>query len=118
MAVAAGVIFPGIAPVGAGADDRYWGVCDGRVVARGFHQRLTEIAGSELAQTELGGAEMVDAGREARRVLDAWHSSARKITADDVEFDFVKGSGASGGAKKGFSLRMFLAPNNPCRKEQ
>src|ERR1700680_4520049 len=55
---------------------------------------------------------MVDAGRKSWRILYSGNGSARKIGADDVEFDFVKRAGACGGAKKSFSLRMFLAADD------
>src|ERR1700719_1929246 len=111
MAVGARVIFPRIAPVGASADDRYWCMGHSRIAACGFDERLAKIARPELAQTELGGAERVDARRKAGRILYAGHRPARKIGADHVEFDFIKCAGAGGGTKEGFSLRMFLAPN-------
>src|ERR1700687_6345558 len=118
MAVWAGVVFPRMAPVRASADDRHRCMGHSRIAACGFDERLAEIAGTKLAQTELGGAEMVDARRKARRILYAGHPPARKIGADHVEFDFIKRAGAGGGTKKSLSLRMFLAPNDAGGKEQ
>src|SRR5579864_6905815 len=118
MAVGAGVVFPRIAPVGASADDCHWCMSHSRIAACGFDERLAEIAGAQLAQTELGGAEMVHARRKARGILNAGHCPARKVGADDVEFDFIKCAGAGGGTKKSLSLGMFLASNDARGKEQ
>src|ERR1700730_3719927 len=118
MAVGAGVILPGVAPVGAGADDRDRGMRHARIFAGSINKGLSEISGSKLAQTEFGGTEMVDAGGKARRVLDAWDSSAGKIRADDIEFDFVEGAGTGGSAKESFSLRMLLAADDSGGEEQ
>lgn len=91
---------------------------DGGIAARGLDERLTEIPGPELAQAEFGGAEMIDAGRKSRRILDAWNIFTRQIGADDVKFDFVKGAGARCGAKKSLPLLVFLAANDPGGEEQ
>src|ERR1700686_4755573 len=118
MAVGARVVFPRIAPIRASADDRHWCMGHSRIAARGFDERLAEIAGAQLAQTELGRAEVVDARRQSRGILNAGHRSAGKVGADYIEFDFVKCAGAGCGAKKSLSLRMFLAPNDAGGKEQ
>src|SRR5437588_9379203 len=86
--------------------------------ARGVNQRLAEVTGAELAQTEFGGAEVVDAGGKTRRILDTWDIFTGQIGADEVEFDFVESAGAGGGAKKSFSLFMLLAANDSGGEEQ
>src|ERR1700674_3006911 len=93
-------------------------MCNRQVAAGRFDQSLAEIAGAKLAQTEFGSPEMVDAGCKACGILYSGNGSARKIGADDVEFDFVKRAGAGGSAKESFSLRMFLAANDAGGEEQ
>ena len=118
VAIGAGAIFPGVAPVSASTNNYYRSVRNGWIAGRGFDQCLAEVAGSQLAQAELGDAEMVDASRKTGRIFDAGQSFTRQIGADDVEFDFVEGAGARGGAEKSFSLLVFLAPNDPRREEE
>src|SRR5207302_7652015 len=112
VAIGAGAIFPGIAPVRAGTNDYYRSLRNGLIVGRGFYQCLAEVAGSQLAQAELGHAEMIDASRKAGRIARTGRSVTRKIGADDVEFDFVEGPGACRRAKKSFSLLVFLTAND------
>src|SRR5205823_11030128 len=62
MAIGAVLIFPSIAPVGAGADDGQRRVSDGRFAAGGLGQNAAIISAAEFAQTELGGGEVIDTG--------------------------------------------------------
>ena len=89
VAIGAGAVFPGVAPVGAGANDDYRSVGDRWFAARGLDQRLPEVARPQLAQAELGDAEVVDASRKPAST-GAGQSFTWKIGADDVEFDFVE----------------------------
>ena len=58
MAIGAVLIFPGIAPVGAGTNNRKRGVGDGGFFAGGFEQNVAIISGAQFAQPELGGGEV------------------------------------------------------------
>src|SRR5713101_48912 len=62
MTVSAGLIFPSVAPVGAGANDREWRVCDGRFAAGGFKEDAPKISRAQPPQAELGRSKVIDAG--------------------------------------------------------
>jgi len=56
------------------------------IAAGGVDQGLTEVAGAKLRRPN--SAHQNDKRRrKARLVLNAGHGSARKVGADDVEFD-------------------------------
>src|SRR4029077_15874979 len=83
MAIGAGLILPGIAPVGAGADDGEGRVSDGRFAAGGLDQDAAIVSGAQMAQAKLGGSEVIDAGLKVD-----------EVAADEVELDLVERSGA------------------------
>ncbi len=88
MAVGAGLIFPGVAPVGAGANDGEWRVCDRRFPAGGFDEDAPIVSRAQPAQAELGRSKVIDAGRQVR-----------KVAANQIQLDFVERSRASCRAK-------------------
>src|SRR5260370_13087045 len=96
MAVGAGLILPGIAPVGASADDGERRVSDGRFAAGGLDQYAAIVSGTQLAQAKLGGSEVVDAGLKLG-----------EVAAAEVELDLVERSGAGGDAKIDLAARIF-----------
>src|SRR6266852_3256590 len=68
MTVGTGLVFPGIAPVGAGTNDGKRRVGNGGFAAGGFEQHAAIISGAQPAQAELGGGEVVDASAEVGQV--------------------------------------------------
>ena len=96
MAIAAGLILPGVAPVDAGANDGEWRVGDGGFAGGGFDEDATIVSGAQSAQAELGGGEVIDAGIEVS-----------EGTANEIELDLVERAGAGGGAKVEFTARIF-----------
>jgi len=95
MTVGAGLIFPGVAPVGAGANDTKRGVGDGGFTASGFEEDAAIISGSQAAQAELGRGEVIDASIQVS-----------EAPANEIELDFVERSSAGGGAKVDFAAGM------------
>ena len=103
MAVGAVLILPGVAPVRASADDGQRSLGDCGFGGGGLDQDAAIVSGAQFAQAELGGGEVIDAGFEIVR---------QKIAADQIEFDLVKRSGASGGAKVDFAAGVFSVPGD------
>ena len=87
MAVAARLIFPSIAPVGAGANDSEWRVGDGGCAAGGFKEDAAIVSRAQAAQAEFGRGEVIDPGIEVG-----------KATANEIELHLVECAGASCGA--------------------
>ncbi len=69
---------------------------DGGFTAGGFQQRAAIISSAQLAKTELGGGEVIDAGIEAG-----------EAAANQIKLDFVERASTSGGAKVEFSAGIF-----------
>src|SRR5207245_7418979 len=92
VAVSARLIFPGVAPVSAGANDSEWRVCDRRFSAGGFKERAPIISGAQPAQAELSGGKVVDAGLQVAQVA-----------ANQIQLDFVQRSSAGRRAKVEFT---------------
>src|SRR6202030_2320168 len=95
MAVGAGLIFPGVAPVGASANDSERGVGDGRFAAGGFEEYAAIISGAQFAEAEFCRGEMIGTGIEAGQVA-----------ANEIELDFVERSGAAERAKVDFAASI------------
>src|SRR5207302_9692539 len=96
MAVAARLIFPSIAPVGAGANDSEWRVGDGGFAAGGFKEDAAIVSRAQAAQAEFGRGEVIDPGIEVG-----------KATANEIELHLVECAGASCGAKVDFTAGIF-----------
>ena len=107
MAIGAGLILPGIAPVGGGADDGERRVSDGRFAAGGLDQDAAIVSGAQLAQAEFGGSEVVDAGQKVG-----------EVATNEVELNLVERPGAGGRAKIDFAARILSLPRDACRKVQ
>jgi len=65
------------------------------------------VSGAQPAQAELGGSEVIDAGRKVG-----------EVAADEVELDLVERSGACGSAKIDFAARIFSLSGDACREVQ
>ena len=96
MAVGAVLIFPSIAPVRAGANDGKRRVGNGGFTAGGFKQEAAIIPGAQSAQAELGGREVIDAGRQVGQVA-----------ANQIKLDLVERSGTGGSAKVDLAARII-----------
>ena len=105
MAVGAVLIFPGIAPVGGGADDGQRTMRDIEIIGRGFDRTLRKSPARSLRKSEFSGGEMIDASFEVR-----------EIAADQIEFDLVERSGAGGGTEVYFATRIFSVPGDSRRE--
>src|ERR1700687_2319062 len=105
MAVGACLILPGIAPVGAGADDGQGRVSDAGFAAGGLDQDASIVSGAQPAQAELGRSEVIDASLKVG-----------EAAANQIEFDLVERSGAGGRAKIDFAARIFSLPGDACGK--
>src|SRR2546430_15612323 len=105
MAVATSLILPGVAPVGAGANDGERGVGDGGFAAGGCKEDAAIISCAQQAEAEFGGGEGIDAGIEVS-----------EGTANEIELDLIERAGAGGGAKGEFTARMFSLSGD-CRGE-
>src|SRR6266852_7052094 len=103
MAVGAGLIFPGVAPAGAGANDGERGVGDGGFAAGGFEEDTTVISWAQEAEAEFGGGEVIDAGIEVS-----------EGTANEIELDLIERAGAGGGAKKDFASGILSLAGEAC----
>ena len=78
MTVSASLIFPGVTPVGAGADDGERRVGDGGLTACSFEQDFAIISGAQPTETEFGGSEVIDASLQVGQ-----------FTANQIELNFV-----------------------------
>src|SRR5271157_5287200 len=107
MAVGSRLILPGIAPVGAGANDSQRRVGDGGFTAGGLEQDTAIVSGAQPAQSELGRGEVIDASLKIG-----------EVAANQVELDLVERSRASRGAKIDFAARIFSLPGDACGKVQ
>ena len=105
--VGSGLVFPGIAPVRSGADQRHGSVPDRCFARRGPDQASPVIAGAKPAQRRVGGIENIDTGVEILQVA-----------ANGIEFHRIQRAGASGGAKLNFASRVSTAPRQTGRVVQ
>src|SRR5947207_3491265 len=105
MAIGAVLIFPGIAPVGASAQDNQRSVSDGGFVGGGIDQNAAIISGAEFAQAELGGSEMIDTGCQVR-----------EVATNQIKLDFIERPGTGGGAKVNLTAGILPVPGNPSGK--
>src|SRR5205807_3804958 len=101
MAIGARLIFPSIAPVDAGAGNNYRRVSDGGLSRGRFNQHSAIIFDAQPAQAELGRSKVIETGLEIRQV-----------TANQIQLDFVKRSGAGRGAKVNLAARILSLPSD------
>src|ERR1700693_5923390 len=111
MAIGAGLILPGIAPVGAGANDGQRRVSDSRFAAGGLDEDAAIVSGAQLAQSELGRGEVIDAGSKIG-------DFATNVATDQVELNLIERSGAGGRAEIDFAARIFSLPGDARGKVQ
>src|SRR5215469_3812106 len=107
VAIGAGTIFPGVAPVGAGGNDENRSGGRRRVGGHCVHYDLTVVARAQLAQPELSGAEVINPRRQSWKVL-----------ANNVEFDLVERPGTSRGPEKYLAAGIFAALGDAGGEEQ
>ena len=74
---------------------------DGVFRGGGLDQDAAIVSGAKLAEAELGGSEVIDAGREVS-----------EFAANQVKLNFVQRSGAGGGTKINLPTRIFSVPGD------
>src|SRR5439155_12498667 len=101
MAIGTRLIFPSIAPIDAGAGDNNRRVSDGGLSRGRFNQHSAIISDAQPAQAELRRSKVIETGLEIRQV-----------TANQIQLDFVKRSGAGRGAKVNLAARILSLPSD------
>src|SRR5580692_6006292 len=99
MAIGTVLILPGIAPIGARADDGHRSMSDSRFAVRGFDQHAATVSGTQFAQAELGRGEVINASRKIA-----------EFAANQIKLDLVERSGASRRAEIYFAARILPLP--------
>src|ERR1051325_445602 len=92
MAIRTDSIFPRVAPIRPCADDHSRSMLEKRIGRRRMRQNTAVVAFSQTPERKISGSEVVNAGFEAR-----------KITADNVQFEFVQSASAGCGSKVDFT---------------
>src|SRR5438067_3425695 len=101
MAIGTRLMFPSIAPIDAGAGDNNRRVSDGGLSRGRFNQHSAIISDAQPVQAELRRSKVIEAGLEIR-----------DVTANQIQLDFVKRSGAGRGAKVNLAARILSLPSD------
>src|SRR5207245_6884614 len=96
------LIFPRIAPLGEGTNDGDWGMANCCFIPGRLTQSTAIVSSTQPAQSELRGRKVVYACFQ----ID-------KISAHNVDLDFVECSGAGCGAKINIAARILPMPSDP-----
>src|SRR5579863_6513273 len=99
MAIGTVLILPGIAPIGASADDGRRSMNDSGFTTRGFDQHAAIVSGTQFAQAELGRGEVINA---RRKIVE--------IPANQIKLDLVERTGTSCRAEIYFAARILSLP--------
>src|ERR1700674_1338477 len=101
MPIRACLIFPSVAPVRTGANDRHRGMNYRRLAACSLAQNLPIISRSQFAQCKIRRRKVVHAGFETL-----------KIATNYIELDLVECPGASCGAEVDLAARILPMPRD------
>ncbi len=101
MTIGASLVFPSVAPVGAGANDRRRGMEYRCFSASGLGQNSAIIAGSQFAQGKIRGRKVVDAGFQTG-----------KIATNYIELDLIERAGACCGAEVDLAASILPMPSD------